>query len=224
MKKLTDAEYNANPTTAKLNGKRLDKKIKAKFARKAKKITPEYRPKAMQNYKYAFVHGDTNNMKLGERVASWSTLMGSTEYIVLEMDGMAIRGTCHNCEACEGDCYVKKSYRHSNCIFSHARNTWGLRNERSKVFSDLAKSACKLEQSYFRINQSGDIESEDEFFGWIMVAEQNPGKKFYLYTKMFDIVTPVLKSGNVPKILQFCIVYGMMWVSRNTRVSPTCRM
>lgn len=199
--KLTDAEYNARPTTtAMLYGKRLDVKIKRKFARKAKQLPAGHRPAAMVDYKYRFIV-DGHNMKLGEQVASWSTLYGSREFIVLEMDGMAIRGTCHNCEACEDSCYVAHSYRNSSPIFSHARNTWGLRHEPQKVFADLDKQLNTMEQPYIRINQSGDMESEEELYGWIMLAENHPEKIFYLYTKRYDIATPVLLGGGVPENL-----------------------
>lgn len=159
-----------------------------------------------QTFKYSFLRN--GNIKLGDSMATWSTLMGSHDINIPEL-GQAVKGTCQNCAGCEKDCYVKKSYRYPSVKYSHARNTLGLRNAIDKVFKDLdaqlkkAKNKIKI----VRLNQSGELENEDQFGRWCRLAENHPETKFYIYTKMYDLVIPGLLAGKVPS--NFTILFSI---------------
>lgn len=156
------------------------------------------------------------NIKLGAAIWSWSTLMGDYDYYV---DGQKIKGTCGNCGACKNDCYVKASYNiHGKSVIpSHAKNTIGLRENLAEVLRQLDQQITRRNSSKnprtkridtVRLNQSGEIENENQFFMWCELAVHHPEVKFYIYTKMYDIVTPILEAGGVPENL---VVLYSVW-------------
>lgn len=156
------------------------------------------------------------NIKLGAQIWSWSTLKGNDFY---KVGGVEVLGTCGNCGACDNSCYVNASYNiHGKSVIpSHAKNTNGLRYNMAEVFRQLDEQITKRNNSknprtkkieLVRLNQSGEIENEDQFFMWCMLAERHPETKFYIYTKMYDIVTPVLLAGQVPTNL---VVLFSVW-------------
>lgn len=150
-------------------------------------------------FKYRFLRD--GNIKLGEDIATWSTLY-SDEDIFIKQLGYAVKGTCGNhCGVCKKNCYVRKSYgRYPSVPYGHARNTIGLRDVPEKVFRDLDKqlSGARKKIKVVRLNQSGELESEDQFGRWCKLAANHPETKFYIYTKMFDLVLPGLLAGKVP--------------------------
>lgn len=157
-------------------------------------------------FKYRFLRD--GNIKLGDSMATWSTLMGSKNVRIPEL-GFDVKGTCGNCEGCEKDCYVKKSYRYPSVKYSHARNTIGLREAVDKVFTDLDRQLTRAKKKIkiVRLNQSGELESEDQFGRWCKLAASHPETKFYIYTKMYDYVIPGLISGKVPS--NFVVLFSV---------------
>lgn len=150
-----------------------------------------------KTYKYHF--SESGNIKVG-RIATWSTLMGDYTYKGLRGVLRNIVGTCVNCRecGCVKACYVRASYRFPSVIYSQAVNTWGLRHAIDKVANDLAEQLSKGKINIVRINQSGEIENEEQLSMWCTLAGKFPKIPFYLYTKNFDAVTKFLKDGLVP--------------------------
>lgn len=163
-----------------------------------KTITPADAIKGLKfnpnTHKYCFSVG---NIKMG-KILSWSTLM--SDYKIKKLTGVlkGISGTCGNCSGCVKDCYVRASYRFPGVIHSHAINTYGLRHQLEKVENDLYEQLCHTSIETVRINQSGELENDEQFAMWCRLASKFPDKKFYIYTKMFGIAVPALKAGNVP--------------------------
>lgn len=155
-------------------------------------------------HRYAF--STTGNMKMG-KVLSWSTLM--SDYDVQGLPGplQGSTGTCGNCDGCVSDCYVRASYRFPGVILSHAINTYGLRYQIDKVENDLARQLRRTAVNIVRINQSGELENDEQLAMWCRLAAAFPGKKFYVYTKMYDIATRALLAGNVPT--NFTILFSV---------------
>ena len=159
-----------------------------------------------QTYSYHF--NRNGNIKLGDTMATWSTLMGDSEYNVPKL-GRKVNGTCQNCSSCKDSCYVKKSYRYPSVVYSHARNALGLRNAEDKVFADLDKQLTRAKKpiKIVRLNQSGELESEEQFGRWCHLAKNHPGTKFYIYTKMYEYVIPGLLAGKVPE--NFIVLFSV---------------
>ena len=149
-----------------------------------------------KNNKYKFEL--KGNSKLG-KIAVWSTLMG--DYVYKRLKGVLknIKGTCTNCEACKGSCYVRSGYEmRPSEILNHAKNTWGLRNELDKVAADLSKQLSRGRIDVVRINSSGEIENADQMSMWCTLAYAYPNVKFYVYTKNYRTAVNFLKGGLVP--------------------------
>ena len=157
-----------------------------------------------KTHKYGF--SLAGNTKVG-RIATWSTPMG--DYTYKGMTGVLkdTKGTCGNCGACKAGCYVRSSYRFPGVIHSQAVNAWGLRNELPKVESDLAEQIRRHHLTILRINQSGELENEEQMAMWCRLASAFPESHFYIYTKMYDIAEKFLKDGLVPE--NFTINYSV---------------
>lgn len=157
------------------------------------------------NHRFVF---DTNydNIKLG-RIASWSTIYGTKPVYVKKMNGY-VQGTCgkecgNKKDGCEEHCYVDKSYWKPAVVFGHARNTIGLRKVPEKVFKDLDLQLSRSKViDKVRLNQSGDLESENEFLMWCRLAQKHPNVKFYIYTKQYKFVERALLAGMAPMNFQ----------------------
>lgn len=171
-------------------------------------VTPADAIKALtfdrKTHQYKF--STAGNIKLG-KILSWSTLLG--DYVYKKLTGVLknIKGTCGNCDACKKDCYVRASYRFPGVIHSQAVNTYGLREELDKVEQNLAAQLKRSKIDIVRINQSGELENEEQFAMWCRLAMAYPSKKFYIYTKMYGIVTKALLAGNVPS--NFVVNYSV---------------
>ena len=141
------------------------------------------------------------NIKLGKSMGVWSTLMGDDTYTV-KINGIetSVKGTCgHHCAGCKGNCYVKKSYRYPSVVLGHARNTLAIRNV-EKCFQDLDGQLTRKRKPFdiIRIDQSGEIENDDQFAMWVKLANNHKETNFYIYTKNYDVVIPALLAGIVP--------------------------
>ena len=104
--------------------------------------------KKFNPHKYTYHFNIGHNIKLGEGVASWSTLKGS-ELLYIPRLEKRVRGTCKDCDYCTKDCYVNKSYRRypKTAMYGHAVNTIGLRTCPSKVFQDLNRQLSVTKRS-----------------------------------------------------------------------------
>ena len=158
----------------------------------AKKFNP-YKP----TYHFNIGH----NIKLGDNIASWSTLKGSDLLLIPHLN-KKVRGTCKDSDYCSNDCYVNKTYNRypKTSLYGHARNTIGLRTCPSKVFADLDRQLTVTKRfNIVRINQSGDIENMQELEMWATLAMRHPSFTLYLYTKQFKLAVDFIKSNPLPK-------------------------
>lgn len=165
--------------------------------------------KIVKNYKYNLeidkaCFSKSGNIKLGETVYTFSKLPGNLTYIVNAANGSFVcQGSCGSfCKGC-GDvikdkdgnyilpsCYVFKSFRYSSVVAAQMRNTIAMRQNMKALFSRLywqLKRARKA-PAVVRINQSGELESKEEFLRWCQLAEQFQGTKFWLYSKAFGYI------------------------------------
>lgn len=149
---------------------------------------------------YTYHFNMVGNTKVG-KIPTFSTLMGDYTYKGMSGKLRNITGTCQNCGSCKKACYVRASYRYPSVIYSQAINTWGMRNELDKVERDLAAQIKRYDIKVYRINQSGELENEEQLAMWCRLAEAFPETCSYLYTKMYDLAEKFLKSGLVPKNL-----------------------
>lgn len=152
------------------------------------------------------------NVKVGN-IATWSTLASDREF---QTQYGPVCGTCTGCcgacgKAKEGKkrppCYVFKSYRYSNIIDGHARNTLSIRNNPELAFRQLSDSLSRKRIPIVagRFDQSGEIENSIQFAGMCMIAREHAKTPFYVYTKRYDVVIPALLAGLVPKNLTVLI-------------------
>ena len=142
-----------------------------------------------------------NNIKMGDSIASWSTLKGDDEIFIPEI-GQAVRGTCgKHCKGCTGNCYVNKSYnRYPSVKYGHAIRTLALREDPNKVYETLYNQIKRARKPYnvVRWDQSGEIENDEQFSVPCRLAAAFPLLKPYIYTKCYDVVVPALLAGQVP--------------------------
>lgn len=158
----------------------------------AKKFNP-------RKYTYHFNIG--KNIKLGDNIASWSTLKGSARLFIPGLE-KRVKGTCANSDFCSKDCYVNKTYNRfpKTSLLGHARNTIGLRTCPDKVFADLDYQLSHTKRFHVvRINQSGEVETMQEFEMWATLAIMHPDFTLYLYTKQFVMAVDFIKRNPLPK-------------------------
>ena len=174
------------------------KESKKLFHEDTKTVTPNGIERySFDREKHTYGFSLAGNIKVG-KIATWSTLLGDYTYKGLNGLLADIKGTCKNCAACKKSCYVRASYRFPGVVQSQAINTWGLRHELKKVEADLAAQIEKHHIKIARVNQSGELENERQMAMWCRLAIRFPDTKFYIYTKMYDIVGKFLDKGDVP--------------------------
>lgn len=143
------------------------------------------------------------NIKLGTAMWVFLKLYGDMEHDVKRL-GCSVKGTCGGCcEGCKHACYVKASYRYGSVIYGHAVRTIAMRENRNALFVHLDEQIkrAKNKPAQVRIDQSGELETADEYLKWIELARKHPNTDFYVYTKRYDIVTEILDSlgnDNIP--------------------------
>lgn len=183
----------------------------AMFDEKKRTFTPtdgikrfHFSKKEAEDYRYKF--DLSGNIKLG-KIATWSTLMGDYKYKKLPgvLDG--ITGTCGNCDGCRLSCYVRRSYRNPSVTFGHAKNTYGMRHNLAALEHDLASQLARGKIGIVRLNQSGEVENDEQMAMWCRLASAFPDVKFYIYTKMYGISEKFLTQGLVPE--NFTILYSV---------------
>ena len=154
----------------------------------------------------------SGNTKLGSRVWTFSKLFGRYFYAVTDSEKTVnITGSCgHHCENCAPDdvnglppCYVAKSYRYTSVVKGHTENSAAIRMDVHAAFERLRGQLrrAKKQPDMVRINQSGEIESVEEFNEWCATAKEFPNTFFWLYTKAFEYIKPALDADMVPENL-----------------------
>lgn len=142
------------------------------------------------------------NIKLGGTMWTWSTLPGNA---IFNTEIGDVKGTCGNhCKGCFNEeapslspCYVFKALnRYPSVKKCYARNTAAMRFSPETVTSLLLKQIrnARKKPSIIRINQSGEMESINDLYMYIALANFNPDITFYLYTKNFDLI---LKNADI---------------------------
>lgn len=144
------------------------------------------------------------NIKLGN-MWTFSKLYGNQNHYIKPL-GCFITGTCGKyCSGCKEKCYVKASYRYGSVIYGHAVNTIAMRSDTIGLFSEFDRqlTAARKKPDTVRINQSGEIESRQEFSCWCDLALSHDNVQFYLYTKAYDLVLPEIleryAAGTLPE-------------------------
>ena len=157
--------------------------------------------KKFNPHKYTYHFNIGKNIKLGDKVASWSTLKGD-ELLYIPRLNKRVRGTCRNSQFCTKDCYVNKSYNRypKTAMYGHAVNAIGLRTCPAKVFQDLHRQLSVTRRfRVVRINHSGDLENMQELEMWSLLATLHPDFTFYIYTKQFNLALEFIENNPLPK-------------------------
>lgn len=149
------------------------------------------------------------NIKLGDSMGTFSKLMGNDDFYIPKLN-MAVCGSCgHHCVGCKKDRYVKKSYRYDSVKYGHALRSIAVSNALDELTETLSKQLARKKKPFrfVRINQSGELETLNEFLMWARLAKEQPETDFYLYTKALEIVIPYLKEhgSEIPKNLTILV-------------------
>lgn len=147
------------------------------------------------------------NIKLG-CMGSFSKLYGDASYTI---NNMTCTGTCgHHCNGCKNACYVKASYRYPSVILRHMINTLAMREsvENSLATLDAQLTRKRTPFKTVRINQSGELESLEEFLMWIELANRHNETTFYVYTKAIDLIGDYILENGLPTNL---VVLVSIW-------------
>ena len=144
------------------------------------------------------------NIKVGN-IATFSKLPGDMEY---NTKYGKVTGTCGECcEHCgrwtngkRPPCYVYKSHRYPSVIDSQARNTLSVINDCELAFRQLSDSLKRKRKKPVagRYDQSGEVIGTSEYHGMCSVAIDHKDMPFYLYTKKYGVVVPMLLNGEAP--------------------------
>ena len=146
----------------------------------------------------------SGNRKLGKGVASFSKPYSNG--VVSSDTYGSILGSCGEICAvcgCANECYVRHSYWQPSVRDNHVRNEIVFRDDIDWAFEKMAEYLRRKKKPFaiVRIDQSGEIETEEELIHWINLAYQFSVTDFYVYTKNFKVLDAVLeKYGlNLPK-------------------------
>lgn len=121
------------------------------------------------------------NGKMGH-IVSFSTLPGSSGLVE------GIPGTCgefgEKCEHC--GCYAVRSCKiYPSTEWAYAKNTL-LKRTKPALYWALINHYIEIVNPHeVRINVSGEIENANDIINWNKIARNNPGTKFYSYTKNY---------------------------------------
>lgn len=114
-------------------------------------------------------------------------------------------GSCgKHCKGCwdtenwkYSDCYVAKAYiQYGDVVInSHIKNTLAMRDHTEDAIKELNKQLSRKRTiKPVRIHAAGEIETTQELKGWLWIAEQNPERPFYVYTKAYGIIDKVMQE------------------------------
>lgn len=195
MKKATQNFQSKNTTKKEQKMTKTSKKLEKPVAQKSPKV--KIVPSGAHFY--------NGNVKVGDML-TFNKLAGN---VVLNN----CLGTCgKHCAGCwnfenwrKSSCYVAKSYVQykDKVINSHIVNTMAVRNKLRETFEDLnGQLKRKRTNKTVRIHSSGELEKVEELISWAWIAEQNPERTFYIYTKAYEILHEFFnKVDNIPKNL-----------------------
>lgn len=107
--------------------------------------------------------------------------------------------TCPAGAACRSFCYVGKECRYRKQLtFRYNSENLALFLRDKTAFSNAVKAAI-YNDSIVRWHESGDVINADYFQIMVEIANFYPCKRFYAYTKKYDIVNDyITKSGALP--------------------------
>lgn len=112
--------------------------------------------------------------------------------------------TCKNCEHCKCDCYAVHDLWRDTTADARARNTSVFFRDRDYFFEYIKNFLSRRRSAgFFRFHVSGEIVDIDHFKRIVNVAASFPDWRFWMYTKMYDIVNEYIKTcGPLPSNLQ----------------------
>ena len=109
--------------------------------------------------------------------------------------------TCPAGAACRSYCYVGKECRYKNQpTFRYNSGNLALFLRDKTTFASAVKAAV-FNDAIIRWHESGDIVSADYFQIMAEIANFYPCKKFYAYTKKYDIVNSYIANNALPQNL-----------------------
>jgi hypothetical protein len=139
------------------------------------------------------------NAKLGRGIYAVNLLPGDTPLTLKDGTQLTnVSGSCAGCcSGCKFDCYAVNDAKryHNTVIKSQGNNTLLARFDRPRFFADVQRFIDYNMVAAIRIHSSGEFLNYDYFLGWIEIAKNNPGVKFYCYSKRFNFIERYLKTG-----------------------------
>lgn len=125
--------------------------------------------------------------------------MSSIPAAKILMDYFKTHAVCHNCGRCSGLCYNNKfEAQYPQKAISELRVLLAYITDRGNLQAKIIRVARRSKSGYFRINQNGEIHSEEMIYFWYYIANQCPGIEFYTYTKSYQLFEDFLNSSNLP--------------------------
>ena len=125
--------------------------------------------------------------------------MSSIPAAKILMDYFKTHTVCHNCGRCSGLCYNNKfEAQYPQKAISELRVLLAYITDRGNLQEKIIRVAKRSKSGYFRINQNGEIHSEEMIYFWYYIANQCPGIEFYTYTKSYQLFEDFLSSSNLP--------------------------
>ena len=125
--------------------------------------------------------------------------MSSIPAAKILMDYFKKHAVCHNCGRCSGLCYNNKfEAQYPQKAISELRVLLAYITDRGNLQEKIIRVAKRSKSGYFRINQNGEIHSEEMIYFWYYIANQCPGIEFYTYTKSYQLFEDFLNSSNLP--------------------------
>ena len=106
---------------------------------------------------------------------------------------------CHNCGRCSGLCYNNKFHaQYPQKAISELRILLAYILYPNELANKIIRVAKKSKSGLFRINQDGEIHSEEQFSWWIDICTKAPSTEFYVYTKAFELFEECLSECSIP--------------------------
>ena len=125
--------------------------------------------------------------------------MSSIPAAKILMDYFKTHAVCHNCGRCSGLCYNNKfEAQYPQKAISELRVLLAYITDRGNLQEKIIRVAKRSKSGYFRINQNGEIHSEEMIYFWYYIANQCPGIEFYTYTKSYQLFEDFLNSSSLP--------------------------